>query len=75
MLTGRYTDRQATLVPGGYFPDDLDTTSLALVIQPPTQHDIITSLLNRMAQYVNPDGSIMVRLYMQTVRCPRLKCR
>lgn len=56
-----FTDRTATLVTGGYFPDDLDTTSLALMVQPPTQSDMVNLLLDRMAQNVQPDGSILVR--------------
>ncbi|KAF2680431.1 HAD-like protein [Lentithecium fluviatile CBS 122367] len=55
-----FTDRTATLVTGGYFPDDLDTTSLALMVQPPTQSDMVNLLLDRMAQNVQPDGSILI---------------
>ncbi|KAF1979244.1 hypothetical protein BU23DRAFT_563457 [Bimuria novae-zelandiae CBS 107.79] len=55
-----FTDRAATLIPGGHFPDDLDTTSLALMVQPPTQPDMVNPLLDRMAQNVVPDGSILV---------------
>lgn len=45
------------LVPGGLFPDDLDTTSLALqVLQPPSK-ELVSTLLNEMAEYVNQDGT------------------
>ncbi|PSR90637.1 Haloacid dehalogenase-like hydrolase-domain-containing protein [Coniella lustricola] len=45
------------LVPGGYFPDDLDTTSLALQVLPPSSEEFITSTLNLMAKYANDDGT------------------
>ena len=47
------------LVPGGYFPDDLDTTALALTVLRP-QPEVVTSLLDEMVGYVNPDGTIQV---------------
>lgn len=47
------------LVPGGYFPDDLDTTSLATTVLKP-HPEIISSLLDEMKGYVNPDGSFQV---------------
>ncbi|KAI1451206.1 Haloacid dehalogenase-like hydrolase-domain-containing protein [Annulohypoxylon moriforme] len=47
---------ETALVPGGIFPDDLDTTSLALtVLRPPTE--IVMSVLDTMAEYVNDDGT------------------
>lgn len=47
------------LIPGGYFPDDLDTTSMALtVLQPPSE--VVTSVLDEMLEYVNADGTIQV---------------
>jgi hypothetical protein len=59
-LKSARADRSATLVPGGYFPDDLDTTSLALMVQPPSEPEMINSVLNRMSQNVQRDGSILV---------------
>lgn len=47
------------LVPGGYFPDDLDTTSLALTVLRP-HPEVVTSVLDEMVEYVNPDGTIQV---------------
>jgi len=52
---------EATLVPGGYFPDDLDTTALALSIMPPEQPEIITEVLDQMAKCVTSDGWFLVR--------------
>lgn len=50
---------ETALVPGGQFPDDLDTTSLALsVLRPPT--DIVSSVLDTMVDYVTEDGSFQV---------------
>lgn len=50
---------ETALVPGGKFPDDLDTTSLALsVLRPPS--DIASSVLDTMANYVTEDGSFQV---------------
>ncbi|KAI0380164.1 HAD-like protein [Hypomontagnella monticulosa] len=48
---------QAVLIPGGVFPDDLDTTSLALKALRPSSTKFISSVLDRMAEYVNEDGS------------------
>ncbi|KAB8294828.1 hypothetical protein EYC80_006789 [Monilinia laxa] len=43
----------------GYFPDDLDTTSLALIaLQPSTK--TVSSVLNKMSEYVNDDGAFQV---------------
>lgn len=36
-------------------PNDLDTTSLALQVMPP-DNDTITSMLDNMLKYINPDG-------------------
>ena len=47
------------LVPGGYFPDDLDTTSLALTVLRP-HPDVVTSVLDEMIKYVKTDGMIQV---------------
>lgn len=43
----------------GYFPDDLDTTSLALQVLRPNPN-VITSVLDEMLEYVNSDGTIQV---------------
>ena len=51
---------EAALIPGGQFPDDLDTTSLALVALPPSSNKLISSILDNMAGYVNDDGSFQV---------------
>jgi hypothetical protein len=51
---------EATLIPGGFFPDDLDTTSLALMVLPPKNSEVATSILEKMSRYVNPDGSVLV---------------
>lgn len=47
------------LIPGGYFPDDLDTTSLALTVLRP-HHEVVMSVLDHMLEYVNSDGTIQV---------------
>ncbi|CAD6445532.1 7fe3ec5d-42cf-4651-88da-c65e87bd4b1f [Sclerotinia trifoliorum] len=48
---------KAVLIPGGIFPDDLDTTCLALTVLRPSSTKTISSLLNTMAEYVNDDGT------------------
>lgn len=53
---------ETILVPGGYFPDDLDTTSLALTTLPPNKSEDITSVLDKMIEFVNPDGTVQVSL-------------
>ena len=55
---------EAVLVPGGVFPDDLDTTSLALKVLPPSSHEDVALLLDRMAELVNKDGTFQVRLQL-----------
>ena len=50
---------EPVLIPGGYYPDDLDTTSLALMVLPP-HPDVITSVLDEMLRYLNSDGTIQV---------------
>ena len=50
----------ATIIPGSHCPDDLDTTSLALAVLQPEQPEVIASILDKMAEYVNPDGTILV---------------
>ena len=47
------------LIPGGYFPDDLDTTALALTTLRP-HPEVVTSILDEMVEYVNSDGTIQV---------------
>jgi hypothetical protein len=50
------------LVPGNKFPDDLDTTSLALMVVPPESQETATAVLNKMLEYVLPDGRFQVSL-------------
>ncbi|KAJ0120464.1 Alpha-D-glucose-1-phosphate phosphatase YihX [Diaporthe amygdali] len=55
--TWNFFNGDAALIPGGQFPDDLDTTSLALqVLQPPSK-ELVSTLLNEMAEYANQDGT------------------
>lgn len=42
-----------------YFPDDLDTTSLALTVFQPID-EVINSVLDEMEEYINEDGTIQV---------------
>ena len=49
------------LVPGDYFPDDLDTTSLATMVLKP-HRETVSSVLDEMLGYLNPDGSFQVSL-------------
>ena len=65
-LTQHQRIGKATLVPGSRFPDDLDTTSLALTVLQPKDPEIIASMLDKMAEYVNPDGTILVSHHRQT---------
>ncbi|KAI1384970.1 Haloacid dehalogenase-like hydrolase-domain-containing protein [Hypoxylon trugodes] len=51
-----FTDEKM-LVPGGIFPDDLDTTSLALTALRPESTELVSSVLDAMAEYVEGDGS------------------
>jgi hypothetical protein len=48
------------LVPGGVFPDDLDTTALALQVLRPFLTKNVSSILDTMAEYVNEDGTFQV---------------
>ncbi|GAB1319343.1 Alpha-D-glucose-1-phosphate phosphatase [Madurella fahalii] len=48
---------KTALVPGGYFPDDLDTTALALQVLRPVSPETVSSVLDKMAEYVNDDGT------------------
>ena len=47
-------------------PDDLDTTALALTVLPPDS-GVITSMLDKMMEYLNPDGTIQVRPCEQAI--------
>ena len=47
------------LIPGGRYPDDLDTTSLALMVLRP-HPDVVTSVLDEMLRYLNSDGTFQV---------------
>ena len=51
---------EAALIPGGSFPDDLDTTALAVRALEPSSPETISEVLNLMAEYVNNDGTIQV---------------
>ncbi|PSN60217.1 HAD-like protein [Corynespora cassiicola Philippines] len=57
--TWNYFAGEATLVPGGYFPDDLDTTSLALTVLRPDITPSVAAILDRMSQCRNFDGTFM----------------
>lgn len=47
-------------LPGDAFPDDLDTTSLALLaLGPPSAHTV-SSVLDLMAGWVDDDGNFLV---------------
>ena len=47
------------LIPGSGYPDDLDTTSLALMVLRP-HNDVVTSVLDEMLKYLNEDGTVQV---------------
>ena len=47
------------LIPNGRFPDDLDTTALALLVLP-LEDSLTSSVLDDMLSYVNEDGSVQV---------------
>ncbi|KAI9150073.1 Short-chain dehydrogenase/reductase [Paramyrothecium foliicola] len=55
--TWNFFTEEAVLVPGGVFPDDLDTTSLALKVLRPPSDKTMSSLLDTMAELVNHDGT------------------
>ena len=61
---------ETALVPGGLFPDDLDTTSLALTVLRPSSTKV-SSLLDMMANYVNDDGNFQARDPFQRVESGR----
>ncbi|KAK7743157.1 hypothetical protein SLS53_004242 [Cytospora paraplurivora] len=66
--TWNYFNGEAALVPGGVFPDDLDTTSLALTVLRPSSTEIVSSVLNTMADYVNDDGTFQTYFDRDRVR-------
>lgn len=43
----------------GSFPDDLDTTSLALIAMPPSSKTV-SAVLDKMAEHANNDGTFQV---------------
>ena len=47
------------LIPGDYFPNDLDTTAVALTVLRP-HPEVVTPVLDEMVKYVNPDGTVQV---------------
>ena len=47
------------LIPGDFFPNDLDTTSLALTVLRP-HPKIVKSVLDEIIKYVNSDGTVQV---------------
>ncbi|KAI1449975.1 Haloacid dehalogenase-like hydrolase-domain-containing protein [Annulohypoxylon stygium] len=54
--TWNFFTGETALVPGGVFPDDLDTTSLALTVLRPST-EIAMPILDMMAEYINDDGT------------------
>ncbi|KAI0001225.1 Haloacid dehalogenase-like hydrolase-domain-containing protein [Xylariaceae sp. FL0662B] len=54
--TWNFFTGETALVPGGVFPDDLDTTSLALTVLRPST-EMAMSVLDTMAEYFNDDGT------------------
>ncbi|KAI0848056.1 HAD-like protein [Daldinia vernicosa] len=48
------------LIPGDYFPDDLDTTALALQVLRPSPTEVASPILDMMAEYVKDDGAFQV---------------
>lgn len=59
---------EAALVPEGVFPDDLDTTSLALTVLQPPSAGTVSYLLDLMAGYVNSDGTFQVNYHQNQYR-------
>ncbi|CAG8955827.1 hypothetical protein HYFRA_00011696 [Hymenoscyphus fraxineus] len=51
-----------------FFADDLDTTALALTTFPPEETGTIVCLLDKMLEYVNPDGSIQTYFDLEKPR-------
>ncbi|KAI1800362.1 HAD-like protein [Daldinia bambusicola] len=54
--TWNFFSGKPVLIPEGIFPDDLDTTALALKVLQPSASEA-TSILDMMAEYVRDDGS------------------
>jgi hypothetical protein len=50
------------LVNGATFPDDLDTTALALMVVPPEELSTVHVILDNMLSFVHQDGRFQVRL-------------
>ncbi|KAF2867392.1 Haloacid dehalogenase-like hydrolase-domain-containing protein [Massariosphaeria phaeospora] len=50
---------EPTLIPGGYFPDDLDATAIALTVLSETPPSLVSATLDKMAQYANADGTFL----------------
>ncbi|KAI5917034.1 hypothetical protein F4810DRAFT_716849 [Camillea tinctor] len=55
--TWNFFTSQTALVPGGFFPDDLDTTSLALKVLRPSSTETVMSVLDTMAKYIKENGT------------------
>ncbi|KAF3769353.1 HAD-like protein [Cryphonectria parasitica EP155] len=53
---------EPALIPEGIFPDDLDTTSLALTALQPSSPKTVSLVLDTMAGYVNDDGTFQSRV-------------
>ncbi|KAJ8133003.1 hypothetical protein O1611_g621 [Lasiodiplodia mahajangana] len=58
--TWNFFSGETALIPEGVFPDDLDTTSLALKVLRPSSADTVSLVLDTMTQYVNDDGTFQV---------------
>lgn len=56
-MTWNFFSGETVLVPGGWFPDDLDTTALALQVLRPSSSEMASTILDKMAEYVNEDGT------------------
>ncbi|KAF2867149.1 HAD-like domain-containing protein [Massariosphaeria phaeospora] len=65
---------QAVLVPGGKFPDDLDTTSMALTVLRPTASASTRSMLDKMAECVRPDGTFLTYFDRERPRTDDVVC-
>ncbi|OTB13101.1 hypothetical protein K445DRAFT_14092 [Daldinia sp. EC12] len=55
--TWNFFSGKPVLIPEGIFPDDLDTTALALRVLQPSPTEVTSSILDMMAEYVREDGS------------------
>ena len=61
MAESNLREGKPVLIPGDYFPDDLDMTAIALTTLRPDA-EVVTSLLEEMLTYLNPDGTFQVSL-------------